>query len=268
MVSQEILTAEYNIWQSGELLMDMKYTESEMERLQRSELLLGHDVMSRMAQTKVILFGVGGVGSWCAEALIRAGIKRLTIVDGDCVSISNCNRQLMATAKTVGMPKVDVMKERLLEINPDAEITAIKATYSAETADSFNIEDYDYVIDAIDSLKDKAHLILYATEKEGVKLLSSMGAALRIDPTKVTVSEFRDVTGDPLARALRKKFKYMDRWPKRKFRCAYSTELPLENKGETDESCDYKAVINGSMVHITGCFGFVLAGEIIKDLSK
>ena len=119
--------------------------------------------MERIAQKRVIIFGVGGVGSWCAESLIRSGIKHLTIVDSDRVCITNINRQLMATTKTVGMVKVDALKERLLSINPSAEITALQQIFTAETADSFHLDEYDYIIDAIDSLKDKALLILLST---------------------------------------------------------------------------------------------------------
>lgn len=119
----------------------------------RTELLLGEDVMQALSRMKVIIFGVGGVGSWCAEGLVRSGIKHLTIVDSDRVSITNVNRQLMATVKTVGQVKVEALKARLLEINPDAEIEAVQAIYCEETADSFDLDSYDYVIDAVDSLK-------------------------------------------------------------------------------------------------------------------
>ena len=127
----------------------------------RTELLVGDDVMTALAKTRVIIFGVGGVGSWCAEGLVRSGITHLTIVDSDRICITNVNRQLMATTRTVGQVKVDAMKDRLLEINPKAEITAIQQIYSAETASQFNLDDYDYVVDAVDSLKDKVQLQLY-----------------------------------------------------------------------------------------------------------
>ena len=129
----------------------------------RSELLLGNEAMERIAQKRVIVFGVGGVGSWCAESLVRSGIRQLTIVDFDSVDVTNVNRQLMATTKTVGQVKVEALKERLLTINPSAEITALQKTFTEETAGEFHLEDYDYIIDAIDSLKDKAALILLAT---------------------------------------------------------------------------------------------------------
>ena len=166
----------------------------------RSELLLGNEAMGNIASKRVIIFGVGGVGSWCAESLVRSGIKHLTIVDSDRVCITNINRQLMATSKTVGQVKVDALKERLLSINPSADITALQQIFTAETADSFDIGNYDYIIDAIDSLKDKALLILMATRTEA-KFFSSMGAALKLDPTRIKTAEFWKVQGDPLARA-------------------------------------------------------------------
>jgi tRNA A37 threonylcarbamoyladenosine dehydratase len=216
----------------------------------------------------VIIFGVGGVGSWCAESLVRSGIHHLTIVDSDCVSITNINRQLMATTKTVGMPKVDVLKERLLSINPQAEITALQQIFSEESASKFCMEDYDYIIDAIDSLKDKAALILLAC-KTNAKLFSSMGAALKLDPTRIKVTEFWKVQGDPLARAIRKKFKHYGQYPEKKFQVVYSDEL-LENLGcppddEEVPSTFNKPQTNGSLSHITAIFGFTLAGLVIQD---
>lgn len=240
------------------------------ELFQRGERLLGTDVMNTIAQKRVIVFGVGGVGSWCAEGLIRSGIHYLTIVDSDCVSVTNINRQLMATTRTIGKPKVEVLKERLLDINPDAEIIAVREVYSENNCEKFNLSDYDYVIDAIDSLKDKSLLILKAAES-GAKLFSSMGAALKLNPSKVQVAEFWNVKGCPLGAALRRKFKKSKMFPKRKFKCVYSEEL-LENAGDSPEvdansTWDVsKAQINGSLVHITAIFGFTLSGLVIQDV--
>ena len=218
--------------------------------------------MSRIAEKRVIIFGVGGVGSWCAESLVRSGIRKLTIVDSDCVSVTNINRQLMATTKTVGQVKVDALKERLLTINPSAEITALQQVFNADSASQFGLEEYDYIIDAIDSLKDKALLILLACQTKA-KLFSSMGAALKLDPTRIKTAEFWKVTGDPLARALRNRFKRDKQFPKRKFQCVFSDEL-LENKMPIDP--DDKG--NGSIVHITAIFGMMLAGLVIQDATK
>ena len=215
--------------------------------------------MGRIAEKRVIIFGVGGVGSWCAESLIRSGIRKLTIVDSDRVSVTNINRQLMATTKTVGQVKVDVLKERLLSINPSAEITALQQVFTAETAERFQLDTYDYIIDAIDSLKDKALLILMACQTNA-QFFSSMGAALKLDPTRIKTAEFWKIQGDPLARALRKRFKHEDQYPERKFQCVYSDEL-LENQKPIDP--DDKG--NGTIAHITAIFGFMLAGLVIQD---
>lgn len=254
----------------------------------RTELLVGNDIMDVIASKRVIVFGVGGVGSWCAECLVRSGIRRITIVDSDRVCITNINRQLMATTKTVGHVKVEALKERLLEINPNVEITALQKIYSAETADDFGLEDYNYIIDAIDSLKDKALLMLNACNTKAV-FYSSMGAALKMDPTQIRVAEFWKVRGCPLGAALRKKFKHMKTRPAHKFKCVYSEEV-LANRGQNQtcgtsacmcpkakvgpgdpslvnhEWCSSKAQINGTMAHITATFGFMIAGMVLNDI--
>lgn len=256
--------------------------------LNRARLLLGDEIMDRLGEKKVIIFGVGGVGSWCAESLIRSGIKHLTIVDSDRVCITNINRQLMATLATVGQVKVDALKEHLMLINPEAEITARQEIFCEDTATSFNLDSYDFIIDCIDSLKDKALLIELATRTKAI-FYSSMGAALKLDPTKIQVAEFWSVKGCPLARALRNRFKRQKKFPAKKFLCVYSDEL-LENKGQesacgTDrcmcpktesgpgksellnhEWCSSKARINGSLMHITSMFGTILGGLVIKDV--
>lgn len=232
----------------------------------RTERLLGTEAVGRLQEARVILFGVGGVGSWAAESLIRTGVGHLTLVDFDKVSPTNVNRQLMATESSVGQVKVEVMKRRLLEINPQADIQTFEVFYTEETADKFNLDAYDYVIDAIDSLQDKALLILNATRSKA-RLFSSMGAALKLDPTKVAVAEFWKVKGCPLGAALRRKFKKMGCFPNRKFKCVYSDEL-LPNLGESDEALGFKAQINGSLAHITAIFGFTLAGLIVQDIVK
>lgn len=236
--------------------------------LHRSQLLLGQETMQRMEQVRVIVFGVGGVGSWCCESLIRTGIRHLTIVDSDVVCATNCNRQLMATPRTIGQVKVEAMKERLLEINPDADVTALQMTYNEETAESFRLEEYDYVVDAIDSLADKAHLILHATSIKGLKLFSSMGAALRMNPIAIRQAEFWKVEGDALARALRNRFKKNRTFPQSKFQCIYSEEPVMENRGEDayDDANPSKARINGSLSLVTAPFGFALASLVIRDI--
>lgn len=263
----------------------MTTLENAMQR--RAQLLLGSDNISRIREAKVLIFGVGGVGSWCAESLVRNGIRHLTIVDSDRICVTNCNRQLMATSRTIGQVKVEAMRERLLELNPSAEITALPMAYDATTADSFHLENYDYIIDAIDSLSEKADLILRATAlPRTTMLISSMGAALRRDPFMVRKAEFWQVKGDALARALRNKFKKMKVFPKRKFLCVYSEEQPMKNLGECNdcktegclcgkeqlsqpESPDWnarKAQINGSLCQITATFGMAISSIVINDI--
>ena len=166
----------------------------------RTSLLLGDDVMDNIYQKRVIIFGLGGVGSWCAESLVRSGIKELVLVDSDRVCVTNVNRQLMATTKTVGQVKVDVLKNRLLEINPHANIVALQDIYEEANTDEFQLDTFDYIIDAIDSLENKMQLLWHATRTKAT-VFSSMGAALKMDPTRIKVAEFWKVAGCPLARA-------------------------------------------------------------------
>lgn len=212
--------------------------------------------MTLLQSKRVILFGIGGVGSWCAECLIRTGLTHLTIVDGDTVQASNLNRQLPATQATLGMPKVEALKARLLEINPDAEIEAICTMYNEQcTKDGpFDLSQYDYVIDAIDSVADKTDLLLYASRLKGVKIFSSMGAALRFDPTQVTTGELMSIKGDALAKAVRARMKRLDRHPSKKIRCVYSTEQA--------QKCETR----GSLMQVTAVFGLTMASMVIGDL--
>lgn len=230
----------------------------------RTELLYGTDAMRSIMTVRVILFGIGGVGAWCAESLVRSGVMHLTIVDADNVDVSNLNRQLPATVDVIGDSKVDVMCRRLRSINPYADVVGIKTFYDASTADRFDFNDYDYVIDAIDSLTPKTLLIKLATSSKA-RLYSSMGAALKSDPSAVSVAEFWKVKGCPLARALRDRFKRSGDKPRRKFKCVYSPEL-LQNRGTTTDTCGYKVRINGTVCHVTAIFGFTLAGLVINDI--
>lgn len=239
------------------------------EIFSRTTLLIGEEAQKRITDARVILFGVGGVGSWCAESLIRSGIGHLTIVDSDVVDVSNINRQLPATVQTIGLPKVDVLKNRLLEINPDTDIQTRQQFFDAGSAGAFELDSYDYIIDAIDSLDSKIHLICMATQTKAV-FFSSMGAALKMDPTRIQVAEFWKVSGCPLAAALRRKIKQKKIYPAKKFRCVFSDEL-LENKGVIESSIikmndQVIKRVNGTLVHITAVFGFTLAGLVIQDI--
>ena len=243
--------------------------------------------MDAFSSVSVILFGVGGVGSWCAEGLVRSGIRKLTIVDSDRVSVTNVNRQLMATTRTIGQVKVEALKARLLEINPDAQITALQKIYSAETASEFDLDSYDYVIDAVDSLKDKVQLILNASASKAT-FFCSLGAAVKIDPTNVRVAEFWKVRGCPLGAALRKRMKRAGKYPARKFLCVYDDEVlpnlgpepPLSSATQAPQSgpgdpalinhdwSDSTAEINGSLAHITAIFGMTLCGLLLQDIYR
>ncbi|MDR1544927.1 MAG: tRNA threonylcarbamoyladenosine dehydratase [Prevotellaceae bacterium] len=255
---------------------------------QRTELLLGRKKMNEIQSKKVIIFGIGGVGSWCAESLVRSGFADLTIVDSDRICVTNINRQLMATTKTVGEVKVDALKNRLLEINPKAQINALQMIYNRNTKDFFEIEKYDYIIDGIDSLENKMLLILEAAQTDAV-FFSSMGAALKMDFSQIKIAEFWQVVGCPLAAALRKKMRKHKIFPAKKFKCVFSPEV-LKNQGKNascgtekclcpkskitvgnpelanHEWCSQKAQINGTMAHTTAIFGFALAGLVMNDI--
>lgn len=230
----------------------------------RVERLIGAQGLDRLGRARVILFGVGGVGGWCAEGLVRSGIGHLTIVDPDCVDESNINRQLPATSSTVGLPKVEVLRERLLDINPSCEISAIQKRYEAGT--EWGLEGYDIIIDAIDSLKDKAALILEASAAP-VAFFSSMGAACKMDPTKIRVAEFFSVRGCPLGSALRKKLRQAKTLPAKPFLCVYDDEV-LPNLGPEQDPGPGKAIANGTLAPITGIFGFTLAGLALQEILK
>lgn len=215
--------------------------------------LTGDEALERLGHFRVILFGTGGVGSWAAEGLIRSGIRHLTLVDHDTVAVSNLNRQLPALHSTIGHLKAEVLSQRLLDINPEADITVRAERYTAANADSFGLERYTHCIDAIDSLADKQHLILHATSIPGLQFYSSMGAARKLDPARISVDEFWKVKGCPLAAALRSRFRKSGIFPKRKFLCVHSEELTPATEQP------------GSACHITAIYGMTLAGLVVKS---
>lgn len=230
----------------------------------RTAMLAGDAMMEALAACRIIIFGVGGVGSWCVEALARTGIGHITLVDSDNVAASNINRQMPAQCSTVGRPKVEVVRERILDINPDADVSVIIGRYTPETAASFGIENYDYAIDAIDSLADKADLILRCTDPSTgprMAFFSSMGAARKLDSSKITVAEFWKAEGCPLARALRTRFRRSGVYPRRKFKCVFSPEtLPHRRDGEPG--------VNGTFAHATAAFGLTLASLVVSDMYR
>ena len=242
----------------------------------RSEAILGIEAIEELRTKRVILFGVGGVGSWCAEALIRTGLVHLTIVDGDTVQPSNINRQLPATRETLGRPKVEVLRERLLSINPEAEIKAINAMYEPtpflkggqDLGEA--LSEYDYIIDAIDSVAAKTDLIIRATRVRGLKVFSSMGAALRFDPTQVTTGELMSIKGDALAKAVRARMKKIGLKPYKKVKCVYSTEqaVRIQNTDRYADRIQTELPIKGSLMQVTAVFGCTLASMVIEDIRK
>jgi tRNA A37 threonylcarbamoyladenosine dehydratase len=242
--------------------------------LHRTELLLGSDGLDRLAAARVILFGVGGVGSWCAEALLRTGVGHLTLVDSDLICVTNVNRQVQATAGNVGQVKVFALRDRLVEIRPDADVLALQRswdrdtrdrdTWDLDTRDGFDLGAYDYVVDAIDSLNNKVELIR-AAHAAGARLFSAMGAASKLDPTRIGVASIWDTEMCPLARLVRGRLRR--RGFDGDFLCVFSDE-PVRNvqTDGPDEGCSTEARINGSLAHMTATFGMILAGLVIQDL--
>ena len=217
----------------------------------RTIQLIGEDGFRALQNARVILFGVGGVGGWCAEALLRTGIGHLTIVDFDKVDTTNLNRQVVATHENIGQSKVFEMQKRLLSIAPQADIQAIERQYNANTADTFDLAQYDIMVDAIDMVECKA-LLLYRATQAGCKVFSSMGAGRKTDPQKIRTVEFWKVQGCPLARALRTKMKKANLLPAAKIQCVYSEEISGDQ---------------GTLAPIVGVFGMTLASIVINDLT-
>lgn len=248
----------------------------------RTALVTGAETIARISSAKIIIFGLGGVGSWCAEALVRSGVINLTIVDSDVVCATNINRQIQATSENIGKIKSDELKKRLLSINPEAEIVSINSAFREETQDNFNLESFDYVVDAIDSLKNKVLLIELCLAKK-INFISSMGAGARSDPSKIRISTLAKTNNCSLARAVRQRLR--KKRVSEGFLCVYSEELAVKpaiesacgtdgcacscshgSGNQSEDWCSLKKQINGSLVHITGIFGFFLAGAIIQDL--
>ena len=225
----------------------------------RTSLIIGDEGVDKLKNCNVIVFGVGGVGSFAAEAIARAGVGNLTIVDFDDVDITNINRQLPALHSTVGRYKVEVMKERILEINPDINIKAIREVYNKDTSESILSEHYDYVVDAIDMVTSKIHLIETCKNK-GIEIISSMGMGNKLDPTKIEVTDIHKTTICPLARVMRKELK--DRRIK-KLKVVYSTEQPAELKKKIFNG---KKITPGSISFVPSVGGLIIASVVINDL--
>ena len=229
----------------------------------RTELLLGADAMEKLRGSRVVIFGVGGVGGYVAEALARSGVGAFELVDRDVVSVTNLNRQIIATWKTIGRDKTEVMAERIADINPEAQVTLRKCFFLPETADQFDFSRYDYVVDAVDTVTAKIEIILRA-QQAGVPVISSLGAGNKFDPSKFEVADIYKTSVDPLARVMRRELKKRG---VRKLKVVYSKEEPMKPLGriEADPEAGRKDV-PGSSAFTPSAAGLLIASEVVKDL--
>ena len=229
------------------------------EEFNRTALVLGEKAIEKLASAKVAVFGVGGVGGYVCEALARSGVGSIDLFDADCVSLSNINRQIIALHSTVGEAKVDVMFRRILDINPDCRVNTHKIFYSPENADEFDLSSYDYIADAIDSLKSKIELVARACSV-GVPIISSMGAANKTDPTGFMIANISKTEYDPLARIMRRELRKrgIDH-----FNVVYSREIPVKPEQTSD---DGQRITLGSLSFVPSAAGLVMASKIVKDI--
>lgn len=242
----------------------------------RSELIIGKDAIAKLKNSKVAVFGIGGVGSFTVEALARCGVGNLTLIDDDNVCLTNINRQIHATTKTVGKPKVEVMRDRVLEINPKAKVEALQKFYSSDTGDELFNQQYDYVVDAIDTVSGKIDLVVRCSSM-GIPIISSMGAGNKLDPTKFVVTDIYKTSIDPLAKVMRKELRKRNI---QSLKVVYSTEEPIKVEQESDASCKVNCIcppgsartcssrhqVPGSVSFVPSVVGLIMAGEVIKDL--
>lgn len=248
-----------------------------LNQFSRTQLLLGKDNMDRLAEAKVAIFGIGGVGGYVAEALARSGVGSFVLVDDDKVCFTNLNRQIIATRKTVGKYKAEVMRDRILEINPDAEVEVRKCFYLPENADEFDFNEYSYVVDAVDTVTAKLEIIMRAKEC-GVPVISSMGAGNKLDPTKFQVADIYKTSMCPLAKVMRRELKKRG---VKKLKVVYSTEKPTRPLDDMSVSCRTNCIcppgaahkcterrdIPGSVAFVPSVVGLIIAGEVVKDLT-
>lgn len=254
-----------------------KGINSMLTQFSRTELLLGKETMDKLKQSRVAVFGVGGVGGYVCEALVRSGVGAFDLIDDDKVCLTNLNRQIIATRKTVGQYKVDVMKERILSINPDAQVRTHKCFFLPENADEFPFEEYDYIVDAIDTVTAKITLIMKAEEKH-VPVISSMGAGNKLDASAFRVADIYKTKVCPLARVMRRELKKRG---VKKLKVVYSEEKPTRPIEDMAISCRNHCIcppgakhkcterrdIPGSVAFVPSVAGLIIAGEVIKDLS-
>lgn len=248
-----------------------------LNQFSRTQLLLGKENMEKLYRAKVAVFGIGGVGGFAVEALVRSGIGSFVLVDDDKVCLTNLNRQMIATRKTVGKYKVDVMRDRILEINPNAQIEVRKCFYLPETADPFDFSEYHYVIDAVDTVTAKLEIVMQA-QKCGVPVISCMGAGNKLDPTKFQVADIYQTTMCPLAKVMRHECRKRGI---KHLKVVYSVEKPMRPLEDmsiscrthcicppgTQHKCTERRDIPGSIAFVPSVAGLILAGEVIKDLA-
>ena len=230
----------------------------------RSEMLIGEEGLKKLKESKVAVFGIGGVGSYTVEALARSGVGKLVLVDHDEVCVSNINRQIHATSKTVGQSKAELMKARVLEINPNIEVIAYKEMYTSETASKLLDESYDYVVDAIDMVTSKIDLI-ERTKAMGIPIISAMGAANKLDPTKLVVTDIYKTSMCPLAKVMRSELRKKGI---KRLKVVYSTEQPIKpNQNLVHGGAGAgRRQTPGSMVFVTATSGLIIGAEVIRDL--
>lgn len=243
-----------------------------LNQFSRTELLLGKSSMERLSKCRVAVFGIGGVGGYVCEALARSGIGVFDLIDDDKVCLTNINRQIIATSKTVGRYKTDVMRERILDINPDAVVNTYQCFFLPENASDFPFDKYDYVVDAIDTVTAKIELVMQC-QKTGVPIISSMGAGNKLDPTKFRVADIFKTQMDPLAKVMRRELKKRG---VKKLKVVYSEEepvIPVEDMTESMADCESerpgtkRRSIPGSTAFVPSVAGLIIAGEVIKDLT-
>ncbi len=234
-----------------------------LNQFSRTEIILGSDAMKKLNSSRVAVFGIGGVGSYAAEALVRAGLGTIDLIDGDKVCLTNINRQLFATHLTLDIYKTDAAFKRLKEINPDIKINAFNCYYNSQNAEHFSFTDYDYIIDAIDMVSSKL-LLAENAYKSGVPIISSMGAGNKLDPTAFEVTDIYKTSVCPLAKVMRMELK---KRKINKLKVVYSKELPLKPL-DSEEKNENRRQIPGSVSFVPPAVGLIIAGEVIKDLTK
>ena len=248
-----------------------------LNQFSRTELLLGHNAMERLSKCRVAVFGIGGVGGYTVEALVRSGIGAIDLIDDDKVCLTNINRQIYATRKTVGKHKVDVAKERILDINPDVKVYTHKTFYMPDTADRFDFTQYDYIIDAIDTVTGKLEIVKRA-DAAGVPVISSMGAGNKLDPTAFRVADIYKTKVCPLAKVMRYELRKLGI---KKLKVVYSEEKPIRPIDDMEISCRNHCVcqtgtarkctvrrdIPGSTAFVPSVVGLIIAGAVIKDIA-